>query len=48
MVINRMMTTNTRQAMKLRYIYAAYFIIDTIYYAGGCANHAEKEEKGCG
>ncbi len=45
MVINRMMTTNTRQAMKLRYIYTLLTLIALLYFAPANAQTKPKTKK---
>jgi hypothetical protein len=45
MVINRMMTTNTRHAMKLRYIYTLLTLISLLYFAPANAQTKPKAKK---
>lgn len=45
MVINRMMTTNTRQVMKLRYIYTLLTLISLLYFAPANAQYKSKAKK---
>jgi len=45
MVTNRMMTTNTRQAMKLRYIYTLLTLLSLLYFAPANAQTKPKTKK---
>jgi len=45
MVINRMMTTNTRQAMKLRYIYTLLTLLSILFIMPAGAQTTQKKKK---